>query len=197
MIYEVVMENELIKKAKNGDTAAFEQLISQYTTILYNIALRIMGNHEDASDASQEALIRVYRNIGKFKGESKFSTWIYRIAYNACIDEYRKRKSKRGISFISTDDCYEDSENPLLCIADASPTPEESALQRERTKMLYNAIGKLSATSRSTIMLRDVDGLSYEEIAKIQGCSLGTVKSRVNRARTQLKEILLQQKYFQ
>ena len=190
------MENELIKKAQNGDGAAFEELISPYTTIVYNIALRILGNPEDASDASQEALIRVYRNIGKFKGDSKFSTWLYRIAYNACIDEYRRRKSKLNIASVSVDDSYDDSDNPLLEIPDTSPTPEEHTLKNERSKMLYDAISQLSPISKSAVLLRDVNGLSYEEIAEIQNCSLGTVKSRINRARQQLKEILLQQNYF-
>lgn len=190
------MENELIKKAQNGDGAAFEELISPYTTIVYNIALRILGNPEDASDASQEALIRIYRNIGKFKGDSKFSTWLYRIAHNACIDEYRRRKSKLNFASVSVDDSYDDSDNPLLEIPDTSPTPEEHTLKNERSKMLYDAISKLSPISKSAVLLRDVNGLSYEEIAEIQNCSLGTVKSRINRARQQLKEILLQQNYF-
>lgn len=190
------MENELIKKAQNGDGAAFEELISPYTTIVYNIALRILGNPEDASDASQEALIRVYRNIGKFKGDSKFSTWLYRIAHNACIDEYRRRKSKLNFASVSVDDSYDDSDNPLLEIPDTSPTPEEHTLKNERSKMLYDAISQLSPISKSAVLLRDVNGLSYEEIAEIQNCSLGTVKSRINRARQQLKEILLQQNYF-
>ena len=190
------MENELIKKAQNGDGTAFEELISPYTTIVYNIALRILGNPEDASDASQEALIRVYRNIGKFKGDSKFSTWLYRIAHNACIDEYRRRKSKLSFASVSVDDSYDDSDNPLLEIPDTSPTPEEHTLKNERFKMLYDAISQLSPISKSAVLLRDVNGLSYEEIAEIQNCSLGTVKSRINRARQQLKEILLQQNYF-
>ena len=86
---------ELIKKAKNNDINAFEQLIAEHQAIVYNIALKIMGNPDDAADAAQEALIKVFKNIKKFKGESKFSTWIYRIAHNVCIDEYRKRKNKK------------------------------------------------------------------------------------------------------
>jgi len=186
---------ELIKKAQNNDINAFEQLISEHQTTVYNIALKIMGNPDDAADAAQEALIKVFKNIKKFKGDSKFSTWLYRIAHNVCIDEYRKRKNKSTYVTRSIDEQYEDGENPIMSVPDTSLTPEEQLLKNERIQMLNKAINSLSPVSRTAILLRDVRSFSYEEIAEIQKCSLGTVKSRINRARTQLKEIIMKQNY--
>ncbi len=186
---------ELIKRAQNNDINAFEALISEHQTTVYNIALKIMGNPDDAADAAQEALIKVFKNIKKFKGDSKFSTWIYRIAHNVCIDEYRKRKNKNAYVTRSIDEQYDDGENPVLSIPDSSLTPEQQLLRNERLQMLNKAINSLSPISRTAILLRDVKNLTYEEIAEIQKCSLGTVKSRINRARAQLKEIIMKQNY--
>lgn len=187
---------ELINKAQNNDINAFEQLIAEHQATVYNIALKIMGNPDDAADAAQEALIKIFKNIKKFKGESKFSTWIYRIAHNVCIDEYRKRKNKSSYVTRSLDEQYEDGENPVLNVPDTSLTPEEQTLKNERIEMLNKAINSLSPISRTAILLRDVKSFSYEEIAKIQNCSLGTVKSRINRARLQLKEAIMKQNYW-
>ncbi len=182
---------DLIKKAQNNDVHAFEQLISEHQTTVYNIALKIMGNPEDAADAAQEALIKVFKNIKKFNGNSKFSTWIYRITHNVCIDELRKKKQQ----VYSIDEYYEDDNNPVLNIADDKPTPEQHIINNERAEMLKNAIMQLPPVSRSAIYLRDIRDFSYEEISKIQKCSVGTVKSRISRARAQLKEILMKQNY--
>lgn len=189
------MEKELILRAKNNDVAAFEQLISEHQTIVYNIALKIMGNEHDASDAAQEAFIKIFKNIKTFKGDSKFSTWVYKIAHNVCIDQLRKIKNITSKTSVSIDETYENSENPILNIVDSAPTPEEHLINKEKSEMLKMAIDSLHPISRTAIILRDVNGMSYEEIAKIQNCSLGTVKSRIFRARMQLKEIISEQNY--
>ncbi len=185
------MEKELIKRAKNNDLSAFEELIKMHEKTVYNIALKVMGNQHDASDAAQEAFIKMFKNIKKFRGDSKFSTWVYRIAHNVALDMLRKNSKKT----VSIDENYEDGENPILNIADPSPSPEQSVIDKEKMQILKNAIDSLPTVSKTAIMLRDINGLSYEEIAKIQNCSLGTVKSRINRARIQLKEIIMKQNY--
>lgn len=184
------MEKELIKRAKNNDLTAFEELVRMHEKSVYNIALKILGNEHDASDAAQEAFLRMFDNIKKFREESKFSTWAYRIVHNIALDMLRKNKTT-----ISIDEKFENSEKSVFDITDTSPTPEQLVVEKERIVMIKRAIESLPALSKTAIMLRDISGLPYEEIAKIQKCSLGTVKSRINRARKQLKEIILKQNY--
>ena len=181
------MEKELIKRAKNNDLSAFEELIRMHEKNVYNIALKILGNEHDASDAAQEAFIKMFKNIRKFRGDSKFSTWVYRIAHNVSLDILRKN-SKKTVSI-------DDEDNQITNFADSSPSPEQIVIENEKSQMLKNAINSLPPVSRTAIMLRDINGFSYEEIAKIQNCSLGTVKSRINRARIQLREIITKQNH--
>ena len=180
-------DKQLIKLAKNGDIEAFEKLVEIYQSKVYNLAYKMFGNPEDASDLAQEALIKIYKNISTFKEESQLSTWIYRIAYNLYIDELRKRKK---MDVQSIDEQYDDSNESRITIIDSQPTPEQHLENKEKTVIIHNAINKLSVEQRVAITLRDIDGHTYEEIAKIQNCSLGTIKSRINRGRSQLKEIL-------
>ena len=180
-------DKRLINLAKNGDVTAFEKLIEIYQSKVYNLAYKMFGNPEDASDLAQEALIKIFKNISTFKEESQFSTWIYRIAYNLYVDELRKRKK---FDVQSIDEQYEDSNESKITIIDNRPTPEQYVENKEKAEIVHNAINKLSAEHKAAIILRDIDGHTYEEIAEIQNCSLGTVKSRINRARGQLKEIL-------
>lgn len=179
--------NELVKKAQKGDLRAFEQLVEQYHARIYNIALGIMGNPHDAEDAAQNALIKIYRAVGDFKFQSKLSTWIYRITTNVCMDEMRKRKRSKSVS---SDDLPEDAFG-----ADHA-TPEAHALSQESIADLKCAIACLKDEHRKVIVLRDINGFSYEEIADITKCSVGTVKSRISRARTALKDTLVSSGYF-
>jgi len=183
----VESDKKLIRLAKNGDIEAFEELIEIYQPKVYNLAYKMFGSVEDASDFAQEALIKVYKNINTFKEESQFSTWIYRVAYNLYVDELRKRKK---FEVQSIDEHYEDSSESKITIIDIHPTPDQHLENKEKTEMIHNAINQLSHEHRAAIILRDINGHTYDEIAKIQSCSLGTVKSRINRARSQLKEIL-------
>ena len=176
---------ELIKKAQNGDLRSFEQLAAEFQGKIFNIALGIMGNPHDAEDAAQNALIKIYRAIGDFKFQSKFSTWVYRITTNVCMDELRK--SKRP-SKVSSDELGDDA----FGICDT----ESQALKSETAEKLREAISGLNDEHRKVIVLRDINGFSYEEIAKITKSSTGTVKSRISRARAALKETLLATGYF-
>lgn len=170
-------ENELIAKAVKGDINAFEQLIEDYQSMVYNISLKTLYNAEDAADAAQDALIKVYKNIGSFQGKSKFSTWIYRITYNVCLDKIRKNKNQE----------YELIDNT---VEDTAPTPQSALMDTERAEVIQKAIYSLPHDQKTVIIMRDVNGLPYDEIAEILDCSLGTVKSRINRARLKLREIL-------
>ena len=179
----------LVQQAKDGDMAAFERLIIQYEKMVYNIALKMMSNQEDAKDVSQDVFIKLFRNLDKFKGDSSFSTWTYRIAVNTCIDELRKRKKKMTVS-IDMETEGEDSKIKRE-LTDNAPTPEESYLEKEGTEKIRAAMEQLSNDHKMMITLRDFQGLSYTEIAEITELSLGTVKSRIARARLQLKNLLL------
>lgn len=176
----------LISKAKQGDMAAFEELILQHEKIVYNVALRMMNHSEDAKDISQEVFIKAYRNITNFDERSTFSTWIYRITVNTCIDEMRKRKGKRNLSL---DNELEDEEGTWKQeVADEGDTPEESLIRKEEKSEILMALEGISEEYKTVFILRDVRGLSYEEIAEVTGLALGTVKSRISRARNHLKE---------
>ncbi|WP_312046286.1 sigma-70 family RNA polymerase sigma factor [Anaerotignum sp.] len=180
---------QLISRAKQGDMTAFERLVEQHEKIVYNVTLRMMNHSEDAKDISQEVWIKAYRSIENFDERSAFSTWIYRIAVNTCIDEMRKRKGKQCFSL---DNELEDDEGSWKQeIADNGDTPEESLMRKEMKSEIVTALETISEDYKTVFVLRDMQGLSYEEIAEITGLALGTVKSRISRARNNLKEEIL------
>jgi len=179
-------ERELIRKAKGGDEDSFEALILSCKGKAYNIALRYMGNEEDALDAMQESFIKVFRHLGKFNEQSRFDTWVFRIVVNSCNDMLRK--SKRGGT---TDIFYKNDEHEdvALEIADSGPGPHELLEKKEESGYLLNCLEQVGAEHKEVLILRDIKGFSYDEIAEILECSMGTVKSRISRARNKLKEI--------
>lgn len=185
-------EKQLLERAKNGDTGAFEQLIEGYQKKVFNIAFRMLGNYDDAGELAQEVFIKVYKSMKNFKEESSFSTWIYRITTNVCLDELRKRKNKKEVS-IDEDIKYGDGEIKRE-IEDHGPTPETAAERNEVRKAVNDAIQSLSDEHKTMIVMRDIRGFSYEEIARMVSCPEGTVKSRISRARQALKEILKRKK---
>lgn len=178
---------EVVKKAQQGDLRAFEQLVEQHYTKIYNIALGIMGNSHDAEDAAQNVLIKIYHSVGDFKFQSKFSTWVYRITTNVCMDEMRKHKRNKSVSSDGL---------PNEAFGTDHATPEAHALKYEAVDDLRRAIGSLKDEHKKVIVLRDINGFSYEEIARLTKCSVGTVKSRISRARTALKDTLISTGYF-
>jgi len=182
------LEKLLVKKSQSGDIEAFEQLVSAYDKRAYNIAYRVMGNEEDAKDMAQEAMLRVYRSIKDFKGQSSFSTWLYRIVTNVCLDELRRRKNDKHVSIDSTIQT-EDGELHMELSSDKE-TPETAYERLEQRELIKKAIRELNDEYRSVIVLRDIQGFSYEEISNMLECSLGTVKSRINRARAVLRDKL-------
>lgn len=182
-------EKALISKAKKGDKTAFEELIVLNEKKVYNLAYRMAGNREDAFDISQEAFIKVYNNLESFKEESTFSTWVYRIASNVAIDFLRKRDKIFTTAFYTVmNDGQDEVEIQLI---DKNQTPEQALEAVEFNEMLQKALNKLPADQKTVIILRDVNGLSYEEISNIVLVNIGTVKSRISRAREKLRETLL------
>jgi RNA polymerase sigma-70 factor (ECF subfamily) len=176
-------EQTLIQQATRGDHAAFESLMRQHESRMYAVALRMCANREDAQDCLQEAMLRVYRAIGGFKGQSSFGTWVYRVTMNTCLDELRRRKVRAASSL---DQLVDSGWMP----ADEGQTPEQYSIASEQRRFLEKAIASLPEDMRAAIVLRDVQGFSYEEIARILEANVGTIKSRISRGRGKLREIL-------
>ncbi|SHH14489.1 RNA polymerase sigma factor [Tepidibacter thalassicus] len=177
-------ENELIKKCINGDVDAFEELIKAYKQKAYNIALNMLKNPEDAMDVSQEAFIKVYKYIKNFNQKSSFSTWLYRIVINTCLDFIKKNEKNR---IYSIDDFIDNKQKE---IEDNYNNPEVVLDRKVRNQEIHNAIKQLSPVLKTAVILRDIQGFSYDEISSIMNCSLGTVKSRIKRGRENLKKII-------
>jgi len=190
---ERLADEALIRRIKAGDADAFEEIVKTYEKPIYNLALRYTANPDDAFDVTQDVFLRVYRSIDTFKGQSKFSTWLYQIATNICIDYCRKASRKKEISMVVTDESGEETE---MDFADTSPTPEQSVEHTELREEITRCIEKLGDEHRMILILRDIDGLSYQEIGSILGMEQGTVKSRLFRAREKLRGLLLKSGNF-
>lgn len=184
------LDELLVERAKRGDAEAFEQLASQYYRKVYNIAYRVIGNPEDASDVAQEAFERAYLSLPEFRGDSSFQTWLLRITNNACLDELRRRK-RRKVTSLDEPMSVEDGEmDRQLAIADEADGPEQALERLEVQRVVQESINALDEEYRVVVVMRDIQGYSYNEIAETLGINLGTVKSRLNRARHALKEML-------
>ncbi|MFQ5474019.1 MAG: RNA polymerase sigma factor [Dehalococcoidia bacterium] len=179
-------EAHLIERAREGELDAFNLLVERYERPLYNLCLRMLSSPQAAEDATQEAFISAYRSVKSFRGGS-FKSWLFRIGANACYDELRRQRSRPSRSL---DEPAGDNER-TIDVPDTAPTPDESAENLELRDALGGAISGLPPDQRLTIILRDVQGLEYEEIAVATNTNLGTVKSRINRARSRLREALL------
>jgi RNA polymerase sigma-70 factor (ECF subfamily) len=187
---DVFNEQILIKQAKAGDEASFELLIKNCKTKAYNTALRYLRNEDDAMDALQESFIKIFRHLDKFKGDCKFETWVYRIVVNTCNDILKKNKNyKNNISLHYVDEERE----TLIEIPDTSPTPPEILDSKLSAAYVLDCLNKIPEDQKEIIILRDIQGFSYDEISEILNCSMGTVKSRINRARLKLKQKVLEQ----
>lgn len=179
-------EKALVIAAQRGDVHAFNRLVRSYQRIAYNVAYRVLGDAEQAADATQDAFFSAYRGIGQFRGGS-FKAWILRIVTNACYDQLR-RKQRRA------EDSLEDltvDPNHASALTDESESPEDYALRQELGEVIQHGLGTLNPDQRMVVVLADIQGYSYDEIAQIVGVRLGTVKSRLNRGRAQLRDYLL------
>lgn len=185
-------EQALIKRCKDGDLKAFEDLISKYETKVFNITFRMLGDYTEAEDVSQDILIKVFKSIKGFKEQSSFYTWLYRITVNECLDMIKKKKKTAAYSLDAP--LETEKEEMKREIEDTGESVEDKVERNELRKYLAEAMGTLSNEHKAVIVLRDIQGFSYEEIAEIVKCPPGTVKSRINRARCELKDILSKNK---
>ena len=174
---------------KRGDLAAFNELVERYQTSVFNLCLRMLGAPQPAEDATQEAFISAFRHIEKFRG-GMFRSWLLRIASNACYDELRRRKSRPAVSI----DEPHGEDDRAIDPPSGAPTMEEHAEQMELRGALEAALARLPADQRLALVLCDVQGLDYAEIAVVMQCSLGTVKSRINRARGKMRTLMLERR---
>lgn len=181
-------ELRIVESVLGGDVNAFETLVLSYEKNVYNLALRMVKNPEDASDMAQEAFIRAYNSLASFRGESKFSVWLYRIVSNVCLDFLRSRSRHPTVSLSVENDEGEETE---LDIPDESQSPEALLERRLTRDSVRRGLDALSEEYRQILLLREIQGLSYDEIAETLSMELGTVKSRIFRARKKLCDFLL------
>ena len=179
----------LVKQVLAGDDRAFDKLVLTHQRFVFNLCYRLVGDYDDADDCTQEVFIKVARSLKGFKFKSSFKTWLYRVAANTCKTrlnslEYRLRQRKTRLDMT-------DEENKTAPeIADDKQSPEDAIRNKEIGRLIQAAVNKLPAEQKMIVVLRDMEGRTYEEIMAIMGCKMGTVKSKLSRARHQLRELL-------
>ncbi len=181
-------EAMIVQRIIGGETEAFELLVLEYQKNVYNVALRITGNAEDAADMAQEAFIKAFNSISSFKGDSRFSVWLYRIVSNVSVD-FLRSKARRPSSSLSIEN--EEGETVELEIADESLSPEKLLETKLSSQAVRRGLDSLPEDYRQILLLREIQGLSYDEIAQILDIEIGTVKSRIFRARKKLCAYLI------
>lgn len=181
-------EVRIIQQVLSGDTDAFALLVEDQSKVVYNLALRMVGNEQDAYDISQDAFLKAYLNLSAFRGDSKFSSWLYRLTTNLCLDFIRRRNRQTVIPLTFETD---DGEEEYLPIPDDSFSPETEAERRELRDNVRRGLLQLPETQREILVLRELGQMSYEEIGTQLGLEAGTVKSRIFRARKKLCDILI------
>ena len=181
-------EQNLIQSARNGDQAAFGQLVIKYQKRVYALTVRMCPTPELAEEAAQETFLSAWQGLPFFRGDSAFSTWLYRLASNACVDLLRKEGRHQGPSL--------DDEAVSAEVPDTRPTPEAAAEQKELRAQIEAGLRTLSPEHREVLILREIQQLSYDEIADALSLDLGTVKSRISRGRRQLRNFLMEQGNF-
>ena len=186
-----LQERQWVEAARQGDQDAFEQLVRAYEKRVFALTLRMCGNAEDAAEAAQEAFLAVWQGLKFFRGEASFSTWLYRLASNACVDLLRREGRHRAAAGPSLDD-----EELRLETADPAPTPQEAAERADLRRQIENGLRALPAEYRQVLILREMHQLSYEEIGQTLNLDPGTVKSRIRRGRKRLQKFLMESGNF-
>jgi RNA polymerase sigma-70 factor (ECF subfamily) len=179
-----------VSRLQANEDDAYDELVRAYSSMIYHVAYRMLGDPADASDIVQEIFLKVFRNIGGFKGEAALRTWIFRIAFSEILNRLRWWKRRYRHATVSLDENPTGNPSSPIVIP-AGPTPEEVLQFKERETAIQSALRKLSSEHRSIVVLRDIEGFSYNEIAEVLGISVGTVKSRLARARADLKKSLI------
>ena len=181
-------EHEIIQRCKNNDTQAFSYFVKKYQNSVFQTVFRMVGNYQEALDLTQEVFIKAFKAIHNFRGESSFRTWIYRIAINLCISQRRKYSVNKVAQAYSIDATIQTKNGEMeIDPPDASEDPSKTIIQKESLKEIEEAIESLSDDFKTVIVLREIEGLSYEEITEILGIPKGTVRSRLHRARSELQ----------
>ncbi len=178
-------ESRIIRAVLDGDSNRFEELVRAYEKTVYNLALRTLGNQQDAMDAAQEAFLRAWRGLPAFRGDSKFSVWLYRLTMNVCTDMLRKRGRTMEVSLT------EEEENAVFDIPDERFCPQTELEKKQLRQSVRRGLEKLPEEFRRVLLLRELGGLRYDEIAQSTGLEPGTVKTRIFRARKKLAAILM------
>lgn len=182
----------LVARCQKADLAAFNEIVARYKNKIFSYLYRMTGNAEDAEDLTQEVFVRMYTNITSFRAEASLSTWLFRIAGNLCVDSYRRSKKQRGLVH-SLDAPFageEEEGTATRDVPDLSQAPETLVSRKELAAHIQAALQKLPTKLRAAIVLHDIEGLPYEDIAVAEGIPLGTVKSRIFNARVALREHL-------
>lgn len=190
----------LVKRAKAGDTDAFSEIVTCYERFVYNTACRVLTasglSVADADDIAQDSLIKAWRSISSFRGECSFSTWLFRVTVNTARDVIRTNARRPVVSLTRSDDDDEEPEIWDVPVTSGDEIPEEAAERRETIEAVRRAVESLPYDQRQAIVLRDIHGLPYDEISRILGAEVGTIKSRISRGRTNLKKILKNGNFF-
>ena len=187
-------ETRLVREIRGGDGDAFETLVREHQTRVYNLALRMTGNPDDALDISQETFLKAWRTLGRFRGECSLGSWLYRIASNLSIDLLRKNRRQHLDKAVSLEEPGEDG-RPLE-LPDVTGDPQALLERAEGRQAVWECLNRLPEEQKLILILRDVNGLSYEEIGETLDLELGTVKSRIFRARSRLANLLAEKETF-
>jgi RNA polymerase sigma-70 factor (ECF subfamily) len=182
-VHDLDLDIDLVERHRSGDIHAFNEVYERFGEMVYNLALRLSGHREEAADLTQEIFLRVYRHLGSFGGRSTLKTWVFRVAVNHCRD----RMSRHTLLMLPID---EDTAEGRTAFADPSRSPEELALAADDGRRIAEGLSHLAPVFREAVVLRDLEGLSYEEIAEVLGVRVGTVRSRIARGREQLRVFL-------
>ena len=182
-------DDELLERCRTGDETAFNALVRRHQQRAFNVAFQLLRNPEDAAEVAQDAFVRIYRSVKEFRGECEFTTWLHQIVVNLAHNKHRWWKRRGRQSSVSLDSAWEmDGGGAPMQMAASGDAPDVEAVKSEFVKRLYGKLEELPRKFREVLVLRNVEGLSYEQIASVLGCSIGTVKSRIARARESLRE---------
>lgn len=183
----------LIQRFKEGDRGAFQVLVERYSDKAYQIAFGVLGSREDAEEVAQDVFVRIHRALGKFRGDSEFTTWMYRITLNLARNKYRWNKSRGSQKNVSIDAPIEgsdDGEGLAMAVPEPRLSPDDQVVIDELERNISRELGTLPPLYREALVMRNLDDMNYEQIATLLGCKLGTIKSRIARARDELRRRL-------
>jgi len=184
---------ELVARFLAGDRDAFEQIVVRHQDKVYGLCFRLVGSQQHAEEAAQEVFVKVFKNLDRFRGDSQLSTWLYRVTVNHCRNVHARRRRRREWDHVSVDaaSVKEDGTRQLAELSDSAPSAEDGLVADEQLQQLREELEKIDPLWREVLILRDVEGLSYEETAAALSVAAGTVKSRIHRARNELRKRML------